>query len=77
MQIYAPVTSYPEDDINSFYSDSDGRPQCSNKDKNKFYGNGNGKVWARIENRNLARISNIKYKIMNTMFQKKARRRWA
>ena len=69
VQVYAPTISCPEEDINSFYNDvdDDGRLQCSNREKNKPYGNGNGNIWARIEKRkrrHLARIGNIK-KVQN------------
>ena len=79
VQVDAPTISYSEDDINSFYndvdenlgktplSDTDGRLQCANREKNKPHGNGNGQIWARIEKRkrrHLGRMSNDK-KIQN------------
>ena len=55
VQVYAPTTSYSEEDINNFkdidetlgkpnHYDSDGRLQCSNREKNKPNGNGTGQI---------------------------------
>ena len=76
VQVYAPTTSYSEEDINSFYNDVDetlGKPNhytivtgdinAQIWEKNKPYGNDNGQIWARIENRqrrHLGRMVNIK-----------------
>ena len=61
VQVYAPTTSYSDEDINNFFNDVDetlakpnhytidGRLQCSSREKNKPYGNGNGQIWAWIE----------------------------
>jgi hypothetical protein len=90
VQVYAPTTSYSDEDINNFHNDVDenlGKPNHytvvmgdfnanSNRQNTKPCGNGNGHIWAWIEKRKRRHLGRMatsrKYKIMNTMFQKKA-----
>ena len=73
VQVYAPMTSYSEEDINSFYNDVDENLGILMGDFNAqiggggTYGNGNGQIWARIEKRkrrHLGRMGNVK-KVQN------------
>ena len=57
--------------------DSDGRLQCSNREKNKPCGNGNGQIWVRIEKRkrrHLGRKGSIK-KVQNHEYREKSQTR--
>ena len=70
VQVYAPTTSYLEEDVNRLYNDvaretkplhdSDGRLLCVNREKNKSYGNSNREMWPRIEKRKRRHLGNIK-----------------
>ena len=84
VQVYAPTTSYSDEDINNFYNDVDETLGKANhytimmgdfnaQIRKRTNGNGKGQIWARIL---VEWATSRKYKIMNTMVQKKAGRRW-
>ena len=89
MQVYAPATSYSEEDITNFYNDVDetlGKPNhytIKIGDFNAQIGertNPMETATARIETRKQRHLvewaTSRKYKIMNTMFRQKTERRW-
>ena len=86
VQVCAPIAPFSEEDITSFYNDNDetlGKTNHYNIVMGDFDAqigkstNGNDQVWARIEKRKtlVKWTTSRKYKIMNTMFLKKAGRR--
>ena len=93
VQVFAPTTSYSEEDINSFYNDVDeilGKPNhftIVTGDFNAQIGERTnpmetamGKFGFKLGNERgntlVEWATSIQYKIMNTMFQKKAGKRW-
>ena len=88
MQVYAPTTSYSEEDINSFYNDIDetlGKPNHYRMgDFNAQIGKrtnpmetATGKFGLELRNELVEWATSIKHKIRNIVFQRKAGRRWA
>ena len=68
MQVYAPTTSYSDEDINNFYNDVDETLGKANhytimmgdfnaQIRKRTNGNGKGQIWARIDK--LGRMGNI------------------
>ena len=84
VEVYAPTTSYSKEDINSFYNDVDetfGKPNHYTivmADFNAQIEKRTNPVEVRHERSDtlVEWATSRKYKIMNTMFQKKAGRRW-
>ena len=93
MQVYAPTTSYSEEDINSFYTNVDetvGKPNhytivmgdfnAETGERTNPLETATGTFGLELRNERgdtlLELATTRRYKIMNTMFQKEAGRRW-
>ena len=93
VQVYAPTTSYSDEDINNFYNDvyetlgkpnhnmivmGDFNTQTGKRTNSMETAMGKFGLGLRNERGDtlIEWATSIKYKIMNTMFQKKAGRRW-